>query len=367
MASPPLPTQPMRDAPSQPVSGNAIRILVIRRRYLGDIVLLGTTIANLHRHWPDAHISLLVDRAYQDVPRLIPQVDDTLVMPARATEWPGFLLRIRRQRFTHVFDFDNTERTVAAVAATGAAFRATYDREYRKTRFPRAYTCLARLSRAIWESRPAIDTYHLLLQSSGIPTPLNELKLITGDAARLKAHRLISGPSRKVLIHPGTRSPFRLWPTERFAALIDGIQDELGAQVFLAGGPTDLGTIRTIRDQAKTHVIVLQQTFSVEEFAALVAQCHLFVCHDSGPMHIAAAVGTRVVALFGSQNAAIWRPHGNGHISLQTGLPCTCFPAGELPSACVPHDAYRSYCVRKLSVEQVLDAVKSQLEAIAVG
>lgn len=356
----------MGDALSQRVSGSVIRILVIRRRYLGDIVLLGTTIANLHRHWPEASISLLVDRAYQDVPRLIPHVSGTIAMPAKATEWPGFLLRIRRQRFTHVFDFDNTERTVAAVVATGAPFRTRYDREDRKTRFPSAYTCFARLSRDACESRPAIDTYHLLLQSAGIPTPLNELQLNTGEAARAQALRLISGPSRKVLIHPGTRSRFRLWPTERFAALIDRIQDELDAQVFLVGGPTDLATVRTIREQAKTHVIVLQQTFSVEEFAALVAQCHLFVCHDSGPMHIAAAVGTRVVALFGSQNAAIWRPHGPGHIALQTDLPCTCFPAGQLPSTCVPHDAYRSYCVRKLSVEQVFDAVKSQLGGIRV-
>lgn len=352
----------MGEASSQRVSINTIRILVIRRRYLGDIILLGTTIANLHRHWPEADICLLVDPAYQDIPPLIPHVTRTLVMPATATAWPRFLLRVRRQRFTHVFDFDNTERTVAAVAATGAPFRTTYAREDRRTRFPGAYTHLASLSRKVGDSQPAIDTYHLLLRSAGISTPLNELHLITGKSARNRAHRLISGPSRKVLLHPGTRSPFRLWPTERFAALIDRIQDELDAQVFLAGGPSDLATVREIRAQTKTHVIVLEQAFSVEEFAALVAQCHLFVCHDSGPMHIAAAVSTRVVALFGSQNAAIWRPHGPGHVALQTDLPCTCFPATQLPSSCVPHDAYRSYCVRKLSVDQVFAAVQSQLD-----
>ncbi|MBP8257475.1 MAG: glycosyltransferase family 9 protein [Opitutaceae bacterium] len=357
----------MDEASPEMVSGKALRILIIRRRYLGDIVLLGTTVANLHRHWPDATISLLVDPAYQEVPPLIPHVSRTVAMPGTATAWPGFLLGIRRQRFTHVFDFDNTERSVAAVAATGAPFRTTYAREDRTTRFPWIYTLLAPLSKKACESQPAIDTYHLLLQSSGIPTPLNELQLLTGEGARNRARRLISGSSRKVLIHPGTRSRFRLWPTARFAALIDRIQDELGVQVFLVGGPTDLTTVRKIRDQANSHVIVLEQAFSVEEFAALVAQCHLFVCHDSGPMHIAAAAGTRVVALFGSQNAAIWRPHGAGHVSLQTELPCTCFPAAQLPSTCVPHDAYRSYCVRKLTVDQVFDAVKSQLDATSVA
>lgn len=342
-------------------AGTPARILVIRRRYLGDIVLLGTTIANLHRHWPNATIAVLVEHAYREIPPLIPHVSQTHVLPATAAAWPGFLLRMRRRRFTHAFDFDNAERTAVIAGATGAAFRTTYAREDRRTRFPGMYTFLAPLPKAVCDSQPAIDTYHLLLRASGVPTPLQELRLIVSEDARAQAKKLISGPNRKVLIHPGTRSPFRLWPLDRFAELIDRIQEHLGAQVFIAGGPGDRTTIRKIRLLTRTHAVSLDNSFSVENFAALVAQCDLFICHDSGPMHISTAVGTPVVALFGSQNAAIWKPHGTGHISLQTELPCSCFPAAQLPVACVRHDAYRSYCVRKLSVERVFEAVQSQL------
>ena len=347
---------------SSEYSNSAPRILLIRRRYLGDIVLLGSAVANLHRHWPEAHITVLVEPLYHDVPRLIPHVNQTLVLPGATGAWPGFLLHIRRERFTHVFDYDNTEGTAVLAAWSGATVRVTFSYDDRKTRLRRSYTRLAPIVRADHDSRSIVDTYQLLLREAGVPTPSREVRLLPGETARRQAQRLVSGATRKVLVHPGTRSPFRLWPVERFAELIDQVQEELGAQVFLVGGPSDLATLRAIRQRAQTHVIVLEQTFSVEEFAALLAQFDLLVCHDSGPMHIATAVGTRLVALFGSQNATVWRPQGENHIFLQTDLPCTCLPSSQLPEPCTPTDSYRTFCVRKIQVSAVYAAVASQLK-----
>jgi ADP-heptose:LPS heptosyltransferase len=77
-------------------------------------------------------------------------------------------------------------------------------------------------------------------------------------------------------------------------------------------------------------------------------------------MHVAASVGTPVVALFGSQNAAIWRPLGPRHTVLQTPLPCTCLGTAA-PGPCVPSDSYRSYCVRKLEPDLVFAALRATL------
>jgi len=107
-------------------------------------------------------------------------------------------------------------------------------------------------------------------------------------------------------------------------------------------------------------VIAIERTLPVGEFAALAAQFDVFLCHDSGPMHVVAAVGTPVVALFGSQNATIWRPLGDRHTVLQTPLPCACLGAAA-PTPCVKGDAYRSYCVRMLTEPQVFAAVAAQL------
>ncbi|HRI83316.1 MAG TPA: glycosyltransferase family 9 protein, partial [Opitutaceae bacterium] len=169
------------------------------------------------------------------------------------------------------------------------------------------------------------------------------------------------GPGRRILVHPGSRSPMRVWPAERFAAVCDRLQDELGVQVFLTGGPGDRAELEKIRAAARSHVVALEPRFTVGRFAALVSRFDLFLCHDSGPMHIAAGVGTPVVALYGSQNAVIWRPVGDNHTVLQTALPCPCLP--DTPAPCVKTDSYRSYCVRQLTVEQVFDAVAARLKA----
>jgi ADP-heptose:LPS heptosyltransferase len=77
-------------------------------------------------------------------------------------------------------------------------------------------------------------------------------------------------------------------------------------------------------------------------------------------MHVVASVGTPVVALFGSQNATIWRPLGDRHTVLQTPLPCACL-GGNAPGPCVKGDAYRSYCVRMIAEAEVFAAVKRRL------
>src|SRR5687768_5808831 len=95
---------------------SAPRILVIRRRYLGDIVLLSPFFKNLRQHWPAAELTLLAEASYAAVATLIPEIDRTLILPRRARELGGWLKLVRAlrtARFTHVFDHDNREKTAA--------------------------------------------------------------------------------------------------------------------------------------------------------------------------------------------------------------------------------------------------------------
>src|SRR4030095_9523512 len=105
-----------------------------------------------------------------------------------------------------------------------------------------------------------------------------------------------------------------------------------------------------------THVVALDSPRNIGRLAALLAQFDVLLCHDSGPMHLAAAVGTPVGALFGPQKATIWRPIGRHHAVLQTPLPCACIGSAA-PTPCVPSDSYRSYCVRKLPADDVFIAL----------
>ncbi|MDP3071990.1 MAG: glycosyltransferase family 9 protein [Opitutaceae bacterium] len=332
-------------------------ILVIRRRYLGDIVLLGSVVRNLRLHWPAAHLTFLTEAAYAGVVPLNPEIDAGLTFPRGAFAWPGFVRALRRARFTHVLDFDNTEKTALVTRLTGAAVRATFDRELIVHRYPRLYTHAAQVTNAFYDSHHITETYLALPAALGVPLVSREVRLVPRAADCSAAQRLVPAGGKKILVHPGSRSAQRVWPAARFAAVCDRLQDECGAQVFLTAGPGEQATVEEIRRAAKTHLVAVPPAAHVGALAALAAQFDVFLCHDSGPMHIAAAVGTPVVALFGSQNAAIWRPLGDRHTVLQTALPCACFPAGALPGPCVRGDSYRSYCVRKISDAEVFAAV----------
>ncbi|MEY2879311.1 MAG: hypothetical protein RLZZ15_1691 [Verrucomicrobiota bacterium] len=348
----------------------APHVLLVRRRYLGDIVLLGSVLRNLRLHWPSARITVLTEPAYAAILALNPDVTTALTFPRTLGAWPSFLRTLRRARLTHVLDFDNTEKTALLTRFTGAAARVAFDRELIPFRYSRCYTHTAQVANAFYDAHHITDTYLELLRPLGVPIANREVRLVPHPTDLATIAPLLGGLSAKskiqnrksrILLHPGSRSAFRVWPAERFAAVCDRVQDELDAQVFLVAGPAEQKLVQQIRAAAQTHLVALDRAFSVGEFAALAAQFDAFLCHDSGPMHIAAAVGTPVVALFGSQNATIWRPLGPRHTVLQTALPCACFPADATPGPCVKGDSYRSYCVRQLDVDQVFRALKTTL------
>jgi len=344
----------------------APRILIIRRRYLGDLVLLGSALRNLRLHWPGAHITLLAEAGYASIAALNSDVAEILRFPQRLAQWPRLLGTLRRARFTHVLDFDNTDKTAWLTRLTGAAIRATYDRETNPFRHRWIYTHAAPVTNAFYTSQHITETYLALPAAIGVPIVTREVRLVPQPADLAFAEKLTGGPRsaassrpRKVLLHPGSRSTFRIWPPDRFAAVCDLLQDRLGVQVFAVAGPAENALVREIRRHAQMHLVAIEQRLTTGQFAALLAQFDLFLCHDSGPMHVAAAVGVPVVALFGSQNTAIWRPLGAGHTVLQTPLPCTCLP--DAPRPCVKTDSYRSYCVRKISTDEVFAALRRHL------
>ncbi len=340
-------------------------ILVIRRRYLGDIVLLGSVFRNLKLHWPDARLTVLTEPAYSGVLPLNPDIDAALTFPRGALGWPGFVRALRAARFTHVLDFDNTDRTALAARLTGAGVRATFDRELIPFKYGWAYTHTAKVANRDYDRQHITETYLRLPAAIGVPIASRELRLMPQPENLAGIDRLLpdapAGATRplRVLVHPGSRSTHRIWPLERFAAVCDRLQDELGAQVFLTAGPAEQHLADGIRKRAKSHIVATPAPSDVGTLAALLSRFDVLLCHDSGPMHVAAAVGTRVVALFGSQNAAIWRPVGDRHTVLQTALPCSCLP--DTPQPCVKSDSYRCYCVRKLAADEVFTALKRSL------
>ena len=348
----------------------APHLLVIRRRYLGDIVLLGSFLRNLRLHRPDARLTVLTEPAYAAVLALNPDVSAALTLPRSAAEWPAFLRQLRRARFTHVFDLDNSQKTALLTRFTGAAARHVFRLENVRRHFPLCYTHTTFISSPAYSAQHITETYLSMLTTAGVPITTRDVRLVPRPAD-LAAIAPLLGPQskignreskiQKILLHPGSRSPYRVWPAKNFAAVCDRLQDELNVQIFLVGGPAELPLLAAIRTAAKSHLVVLDRAFPIGQFASLAAQFDLFLCHDSGPMHVAAAVGTPVVALVGAQNTTVWAPVGPHHTVLQAAQPCAA--ACVAPAECVPGDSYKNCCVRRLTATEVFNAVHAALVA----
>ena len=338
---------------------DAPNILIIRRRYLGDIVLLGTVLRNLRLHWPAARLTVLTERAYAGVLAMNPDANEVLPFPHHLGEWWTLWRRLRRARFTHVLDFDNRDKTAFITLASGAAHRYALHHGG-PVHLGRFYTDHEVVPREFLDDHHINDLCHRLLIRAGVPIANHDatLRPLAADLAFVRAlPELASLPKDRprLLVHPGSRSAFRVWPAENFAAVCNQLQAEGLASITLVAGPAELHLVEEIQKRMTTPAACLRQSFTVPQLGALFASFDLLLCHDSGPMHLAAAVGTRVVALFGSQSRTIFGPVGVGHITLSPPLPCVNCVA---PDLCQRDDAYHNYCVRNITTAEVVAAVR---------
>lgn len=336
------------------------RILIIRRRYLGDIVLLGSITQALRKHWPKASLTVLAEPAYAEILTLNPDLNSIVTIPRSPLAWLRSAIRLRRSRYTHVLDLDNRRNTAILTKLTGAPHRIALHHGP-EVCLPKFYTQAAIAEADFFETRHIIDYYGLVLRPLNVPatSPIPRLSPKPADLDYIRQlPEVASLPATrpKLLVHPGSRSQFRVWPVSSFAAVCDQLQEDGLASVTFVGGPGDQTTIETIRQTMQTRAEWLRQPLTSPQLAALFSHFDQLLCHDSGPMHVAAAVGTPVVALFGSQKITAWRPMGEGHITLQAPLPCTHCVA---PETCIPNDSYHNYCVRNITIPEVLNALKS--------
>ncbi len=331
------------------------RILVIRRRYLGDIVLLGPLLRNLRLRWPGAHLAVLGEAAYLPVLGLNPDVDAAWAFPRRTGDWPRAVRALRAAAFTHVLDLDNRDKTALLARATGARARLTL-RHVEPVHFPWLYTHDEVLPAAFLDGRHITDLYLRPLEHLGVPVRTRECRLVARPEDVAAGRRLLGGA--RLLVHPGSRSAWRVWPPERFAVVLDAVHAATGAPAALVAGPGERETVEAIARTVRSPVVRIDEALPIPALAGLFAAARVLLCHDSGPMHLAAAVGTRVVALFGSQPRSVWRPLGEGHATLQAPLPCVDCVA---PDRCAPHDAYHNLCVRRIAPDAVAAAVAAAL------
>lgn len=338
------------------------RILVVKLRYIGDVLLSTPVFRGLREAFPRASLTALVNAGTEDVLRHHPDVDEVLLVrrgkggtESWSRSWADplrLLRRLRERRFGLALDLTDGDRAAFLTWASGARVRVGFNREKRFR--GRAYH---RVVPAWSGRRHAVEADLEALRVLGLPVrpvapSLNLPPEAEAAAENLLAHKQVSRDRDLVLLHPGARWWFKAWPVERFAALADRIEEELEAWVLIAGGLDDVTTAEAIRWRMRRPAVSVAGETSVLQLAAVLKRCRLFVTNDNGPMHIAAAVGTPVVAMFGPTDPAEWGPWGEGHVILYKGLDCReCWRR----SACWRGE---ENCLRQITVDEAMSAVR---------
>lgn len=346
-----------RAAPATPQ-----RILVIECWQLGDAVMALPFLRALRARFPDAHVALLCKASSRTLLEPCGLIDEYVVgdipwtafsdkyAPGRYTsrEFRALMGRLRNAHFDVTID---ARADVRANLLTWL------------TRTPRRIGFGGPGSRLLTDrvNGPRDDTHKVedwmtMLGPLGGAVPATEPRLaVDPDAAasveQWLAARAIDPATRLVAIHPSARLATRRWPFDRFAALTRSLQQMPRVQVLALVDPDDYGRGLGAID----GVLTAQPT--LPELPAYLAACDLFVGNDSGPAHIAAAVGTPTVTIFGPQVAAWYRPYGAQHRVVQLDdVPCRpCF------DQCVLAE---HVCMTGIETAQVLGAVRDALEAI---
>lgn len=338
------------------------RILIIKPSSLGDVIHALPILAALRRAHPHAHIAWLVGKTFVPLLENHPLLDEVISFDRRRfgrmlqsatifAEFTRFVQALRHRRFDAVIDLQGLARSGFMAYATGADTRIGFAdaREMAWTFYSRRVRCPRTVAHAV-------DKNAYLARSVGLPVDPLEFPLGITATDRARAQQLLeerAGESigRFTAILPGTRWESKQWHAGGLASVVRSIAQEGFPRPVLLGGPDDRPISDQIVEQSGVAAVNLAGRTTLRELAALLSLSTLVVCHDSGPMHIAAALRKPIAAIFGPTNPARTGPYARS--ASVVALPLECVPCYRRRCP-LGHHA----CMRTLDPESVMQAVR---------
>jgi heptosyltransferase II len=325
-----------------------LNILVMKPGAVGDLLQMTPVIRALKQYSPDAEISFLVgSETTATLFRNDPRVSETIVFDrtgrhrsfsAKSELWR----RLHGKRYDLVLNFQRSNLKTWFLASA-------------------AFPCRVLVyHKATDRTVHAVVNYLETLAPLGIAPTDTGLELILDDESRAFAREFFSSHGLEdtpvIALNPGATHAVNRWPTARFAELADLIADRLSVKVIIVGGSDDVPLATEILALSRTNPLSLSGKTTLLQLGAILERCRVLVSGDTGPLHMATAVGTKTIALFGAADPARTGPVGNGHTVIQAaGLACQ-----PCRSRACSNPVYRE-CMVKITASMVADAVAAAM------
>jgi len=356
-------------------AGGPWRILGIRLERLGDVLFCFPAISALRTAFPDARITMLTLPYTAPLAGMCPDVDDVLAVDTNLIRRPHGLLRLATWRaYARVVRRLRAQSFDVAISAhgrmgslwallSGAARRVGYDGEA----YP--FTLTARVDGGRFRERIHDSEYVLRLAAAAGASSSNcSYRLrVPEEALRTAKSKLaaagISVSDRFVVIHAGsTNGSAKRWPPHSWSDFAGRIAREIGVRSILVGAASDEPIAREVLARSFQEVVSLVGQTTIAELAAVIARASLVASGDSGPLHLAAALGRPLVAVYGPTDPAVhgpYRPSAPVRIHRQDLACSPCYTLAAMAD-CPLGDPI---CMRLVSVAQMVRSARELLES----
>ncbi len=357
-----LPAFPPRWPDVLPGLPSGARVAVLRLRSLGDALLGTPALTALARWRPDLRISYLIESQFAPVVAGNPDIADILLVPPGLAARADVARRLRSLRPALVINWHGGSTAAWLTRASGAPLRACFE----GTRHAWAHN---RLTPPVAPppERPRLHTVEhqaTLLFHLGLPiTTLGPCRLIPSRVARQRVRARLNEKGihgRFAFLNANPRSFTMRWAPSNYHRLLPWLAQECELPAVMARGR--VSDVEAVEEQILGDLPpqcgALLTGTSVEDLIALIAESDFVIGSDGGPLHIAAALGKPVVALFSATDSDVWAPWQTPHRIVQNPFPCNPCPADRCYAFAQPE------CVLSLRVEQVQDAIRDLAAAL---
>lgn len=338
------------------------KILIVQPSRMGDIIFALPAVAAIKKQYPHAHISWIADERCAGILKDNNLIDDLIVFDRTKVSIPyilKFYKKLRANNYDLSIDFHGLFKSAFIVKLAGAKFKLASS----STNGMRELSWL--FSKEIKPEKQdshCIERHFAVAKYLGCPEDVLNYSITVKNEEIEKMKNLLKKENidlnkKIVAVHPGGGWISRRWQTEKFAELIDLLNEQFEINVVLIGGKEGGASEKGLNEEmilkSRTKKITdLTGKFNLTELMAFFKVCSVFVANEAGPMHIATALGVNAVAVLGPTNARRTGPFKGNTVIIQKKVEC---------QPCRNRTCTKVDCMKLISVEEVFEAVKKKL------
>jgi lipopolysaccharide heptosyltransferase II len=334
--------------------GGGKRILIVNVNWIGDVIFSTPFIKAVREAYPDGHIACLIHPRCADILKDNPRIDEIIIYDEEGRH-RGIMgkLRlarhIRKGRFDTAFILHRSFTKAFLTFIAGIKKRVGYPTKHRDFLLTKAIDLPD-------HEIHKVEYFLNLARGAGINARENAYEFFVTDEDRGAVNKFlkqngVEDKDRIVVLCPGGNWDPKRWPGENFALLADMLIESLGVKIVLSGAEKDISLARNIRNMMKNTPITSCGATTLKELGCLLERARLVIANDSGPMHLAVAMKTNVIALFGPTSPELTGPYGKGNYTVLRKI-----KGCEIP--CYDVTCTDNRCMKLITVGDVFEEAK---------